>query len=308
MPTATSSRHRDLLPALRRGDHLHLDAIDVLERGGVHHRVGRALGQYLATVECYQPIAVTRCQIDVVQHDDDAQPQGVAQVRDQLHHLDLMGDVQRRQRLVQQQIATALGQQHREPYTLTFATGEGIDLLVGEGFGVGQRDGALDGFFILGAGTAEQAVPRITAEGDQFAAGQRFGRRQVLGQVGHRPREFPAAELREWAIVQRQLATGRRVLARQQLEQCRLAGAIAADQRDATRQQILDSNPDTIGGLGVTGLDTTDGFKFSLADGGWLLIRFSGTEPIIRVYCETTDQNRVQSILEDGLRIAGLQA
>jgi phosphomannomutase len=80
-----------------------------------------------------------------------------------------------------------------------------------------------------------------------------------------------------------------------------------ADQREATRQRILDAKPSTIGGLATTGLDTTDGFKFGLADGGWLLIRFSGTEPIIRVYCETTEQDRVQAILEDGLRIAGLK-
>ncbi|MGD9048342.1 MAG: phosphoglucomutase/phosphomannomutase family protein [Anaerolineae bacterium] len=80
-----------------------------------------------------------------------------------------------------------------------------------------------------------------------------------------------------------------------------------ADQREATRQRILDARPSTIGGLATTGLDTTDGFKFGLADGGWLLIRFSGTEPIIRVYCETTEQDRVQAILEDGLRIAGLR-
>jgi phosphomannomutase len=79
-----------------------------------------------------------------------------------------------------------------------------------------------------------------------------------------------------------------------------------ADQREATRQRILNANPATIGGLGVTDLNTTDGFKFGLEDGGWLLIRFSGTEPIIRVYCETTSKARVQPILEDGLRIAGL--
>jgi phosphomannomutase len=77
--------------------------------------------------------------------------------------------------------------------------------------------------------------------------------------------------------------------------------------RAATRQRILDANPATIGGLAVTGLDTTDGFKFGLADGGWMLIRFSGTEPILRVYCETTEKDRVQPILEDGLRITGLQ-
>jgi phosphomannomutase len=37
------------------------------------------------------------------------------------------------------------------------------------------------------------------------------------------------------------------------------------------------------------------------------LIRFSGTEPIIRVYTETTHKDRVQDILDDGLRIAGLE-
>jgi phosphomannomutase len=77
-------------------------------------------------------------------------------------------------------------------------------------------------------------------------------------------------------------------------------------ERTAREQAILSANPETIGGLKVTGLDTTDGFKFNLEDGGWLLIRFSGTEPIIRVYTETTHQDRVQDILQDGLRVAGI--
>lgn len=71
-------------------------------------------------------------------------------------------------------------------------------------------------------------------------------------------------------------------------------------------QKILDAKPETIGGLKVTGLITTDGFKFNLEDGGWLLIRFSGTEPIMRVYTETTRKDRVKDIIQDGLRIAGL--
>jgi phosphomannomutase len=77
--------------------------------------------------------------------------------------------------------------------------------------------------------------------------------------------------------------------------------------RDARRERIEKANPETIGGLKVTGLDRTDGYKFNLEDGGWLLIRFSGTEPIIRVYTETTHKDRVQDILDDGLRIAGLE-
>ncbi|MDR3574742.1 MAG: phosphoglucomutase/phosphomannomutase family protein [Anaerolineaceae bacterium] len=76
--------------------------------------------------------------------------------------------------------------------------------------------------------------------------------------------------------------------------------------RKVREQQIINAKPATIGGLKVTGLNSMDGYKFSLEDGGWLLIRFSGTEPIMRVYCETTHKDRVQAILKDGLKIAGL--
>jgi phosphomannomutase len=76
--------------------------------------------------------------------------------------------------------------------------------------------------------------------------------------------------------------------------------------RSAREANIINANPATIGGLKVTGLNSMDGFKFGLEDGGWLLIRFSGTEPIMRVYCETTHKEAVQQILTDGLHIAGL--
>jgi phosphomannomutase len=73
------------------------------------------------------------------------------------------------------------------------------------------------------------------------------------------------------------------------------------------KKMILEANPQTIGGLKVVELVTIDGFQFKLEDGGWMLIRFSGTEPIMRVYCETMHADKVQAILQDGLKIAGLK-
>jgi phosphomannomutase len=78
-------------------------------------------------------------------------------------------------------------------------------------------------------------------------------------------------------------------------------------ERAAREQVIRDANPATLGGLKVTELVTIDGFQFRLEDGGWLLIRFSGTEPILRVYCETTHGDKVDDILRDGLKVAGIK-
>jgi phosphomannomutase len=78
------------------------------------------------------------------------------------------------------------------------------------------------------------------------------------------------------------------------------------EQREAALARVTAARPESIGGLRVTARDATDGFKFCMEDGGWLLVRFSGTEPIIRVYCETTHGDKVRALLEDGIRIVGL--
>ncbi|MEO7119017.1 MAG: phosphoglucomutase/phosphomannomutase family protein [Candidatus Limnocylindrales bacterium] len=50
-------------------------------------------------------------------------------------------------------------------------------------------------------------------------------------------------------------------------------------------------------------LDTNDGFKWWTEDGSWLLIRFSGTEPLVRVYVEATSAERRDAMLADGERL-----
>ncbi|HXG58093.1 MAG TPA: phosphoglucomutase/phosphomannomutase family protein [Thermoanaerobaculia bacterium] len=51
-------------------------------------------------------------------------------------------------------------------------------------------------------------------------------------------------------------------------------------------------------GPGFRGLEEKDGVKMNFDDGSWILFRKSGTEPIIRIYCESPSAERVQEMLE----------
>ncbi|MDQ7030524.1 MAG: phosphoglucomutase/phosphomannomutase family protein [Ardenticatenia bacterium] len=81
-----------------------------------------------------------------------------------------------------------------------------------------------------------------------------------------------------------------------------------AERREEIRANVANARPSQIAGFSVERIDTTDGWKFHLGDdGGWLLIRFSGTEPLIRVYTETTREEKVEALLRAGLAIAGVE-
>lgn len=87
----------------------------------------------------------------------------------------------------------------------------------------------------------------------------------------------------------------------------RIDSPLPPDQRAALEEQIRTAEPSHIAGLRVASIQRQDGTKYVLEDGGWMLIRFSGTEPLVRVYCETTQPDRVQPILEEGLRLVGVR-
>ena len=50
-------------------------------------------------------------------------------------------------------------------------------------------------------------------------------------------------------------------------------------------------------------IDTYDGVKFTAEDSSWLMLRGSGTEPILRIYAESTSEANVQSLLKAGVAI-----
>ncbi len=55
--------------------------------------------------------------------------------------------------------------------------------------------------------------------------------------------------------------------------------------------------PKAISGASVLDIEKTDGYKFKFSDGSWLLIRPSGTEPIVRLYAEASSKRMVQGLL-----------
>jgi phosphomannomutase len=64
--------------------------------------------------------------------------------------------------------------------------------------------------------------------------------------------------------------------------------------------------PKEIAGKKVATENFADGFKFIFADGAWLLIRPSGTEPVLRLYSEAGSMADVERLLSAGREIAGL--
>lgn len=84
-------------------------------------------------------------------------------------------------------------------------------------------------------------------------------------------------------------------------------GALHYDRRDVHRpmeqcarliERVRSGELDRAFGPAVVEKEEKDGVKMNFADGSWLLFRKSGTEPIIRIYCESPDAQLVQSMLE----------
>jgi phosphomannomutase len=66
----------------------------------------------------------------------------------------------------------------------------------------------------------------------------------------------------------------------------------------------VEDAPAQIGGEKVGSIATIDGVKYLIEDGSWLLIRPSGTEPVLRVYAEGRSPEMVQALLSYGEQVA----
>jgi phosphoglucomutase len=68
----------------------------------------------------------------------------------------------------------------------------------------------------------------------------------------------------------------------------------------ASLPEKLKRDPAEIGGRRVARTNRMDGVKFIFADGSWLLLRPSGTEPLVRIYAESESEKELEVLLEQG--------
>ena len=81
---------------------------------------------------------------------------------------------------------------------------------------------------------------------------------------------------------------------------------ISAAKRQTILHRLSSGSPASIAGSKVNKVDTTEGFRFFLGDESWLLIRFSGTEPLVRIYSEAESLERARKLLDEGKKMIGL--
>ncbi len=74
--------------------------------------------------------------------------------------------------------------------------------------------------------------------------------------------------------------------------------------KDQMTRRLTEKKPPEIGSISVIDVQSVDGVKYILEDDSWLLIRPSGTEPVLRVYAEGLSPEGVQNLLDFGELVA----
>jgi len=80
----------------------------------------------------------------------------------------------------------------------------------------------------------------------------------------------------------------------------RLDFRITAPQREQVAAKLDALAPDTVAGRKATDINRMDGAKYLREDGTWVMLRLSGTDPLVRIYAEGMSPEDVHSLLEGG--------
>lgn len=82
---------------------------------------------------------------------------------------------------------------------------------------------------------------------------------------------------------------------------------VAPFEKAALVAQLVANAPAALNSVPVAQVSDRDGVKYILQDDSWLLIRPSGTEPVLRIYAEGRTPQRVEALLSEGAALAHAQ-
>lgn len=145
---------------------------------------------------------------------------------------------------------------------------------------------------------------QILKRGDVLIAAEESGSIAIRGHIPERDgvlhslllTEIAAGAGRPMSEVVERLSTdfGPRVYQRRDLK---------VEKRLEVVARLRENPPERFGNRRVIAVETMDGIKLRF-DQGWLLFRASGTEPILRIYCEMRERKDVLNVLEEAERLA----
>ncbi len=74
-------------------------------------------------------------------------------------------------------------------------------------------------------------------------------------------------------------------------------------EREKKLRKLIKNPPSKLDGRKIINIETIDGIKFDFSDDDWFLLRFSGTEPIIRCYAEAGSKKELERLMRSGLEL-----
>lgn len=81
---------------------------------------------------------------------------------------------------------------------------------------------------------------------------------------------------------------------------------LGPEDSERLRNELAKKEISRIGNLKVVRVNRLDGLKFLLEDESWLLIRLSGTEPLVRLYAEASNPELVRNLIREGRSLLNL--
>ena len=174
----------------------------------------------------------------------------------------------------------------------TFSTTDMLDRM-GEAYGLTVHTTPI-GFKYVGP---------MMVEGDVLVGGEESGGMAVKGHLPERDGLFIGLTVVEMMVKRERTLSG---LVRELMDefgphyQSRTDLHTTEARKQAVLAQLSGDGLPTVDGKPVTATETIDGFKFRI-DGGWLMFRASGTEPVLRVYSEAASQDAADALVAWGV-------